>query len=54
VELASLTEPALSTIHQPVPEQAATMTDLLLRQIAGEAPADPVLLPVELVRRGSS
>jgi DNA-binding LacI/PurR family transcriptional regulator len=54
VELAALTEPALTTVHQPVSEQAATMTDLLLRRIAGQAPADPVLLPVELVRRGSS
>lgn len=54
VELASLTEPALSTVHQPVAEQATTMTDLLLRQIAGAGPGDPVLLPVELVHRGSS
>jgi DNA-binding LacI/PurR family transcriptional regulator len=54
VELASLTEPALSTVHQPVAEQATAMTDLLLRQIGGAEPGDPVLLPVELVRRGSS
>jgi DNA-binding LacI/PurR family transcriptional regulator len=54
VELASLTEPALTTVHQPVPEQARTMTDLLLRQIGGAPPGDPVLLPVELVTRDSA
>jgi len=54
VELAMLTEPALSTVHQPVPRQASTMTDLLLRQIGGDPPGDPVLLPVELVHRDSS
>jgi DNA-binding LacI/PurR family transcriptional regulator len=53
VELAALTEPALTTVHQPVPEQARTMTDLLLRQIEGDPPGAPVLLPVELVVRGS-
>ena len=53
VELASLTEPALSTVRQPVAEQASTMTGLLLRQIAGEAPGEPVVLPVELVCRES-
>ncbi|WP_214403798.1 LacI family DNA-binding transcriptional regulator [Pseudonocardia lacus] len=54
VELASLTEPALTSVHQPVSEQADTMTGLLLRQIGGAAPGDPVLLPVELVHRDSS
>lgn len=54
VELAALTEPALTTVRQPVAEQAATMTDLLLRQIGGTPPGDPVLLPVELVHRDSS
>jgi DNA-binding LacI/PurR family transcriptional regulator len=53
VELASLTEPALSTVRQPVAEQAATMTGLLLRQISGEPPGEPVVLPVELVCRES-
>jgi DNA-binding LacI/PurR family transcriptional regulator len=54
VELAALTEPALTTVRQPVAEQAATMAELLLRQIDGTPPGDPVLLPVELVHRDSS
>ncbi|MGW5051259.1 LacI family DNA-binding transcriptional regulator [Actinokineospora sp. NPDC004072] len=53
IELAQLTEPALTTVRQPVVDQARTMTELLLLQIGGRAPGDPVVLPTELVERES-
>lgn len=54
IELAQHTEPALTTVHQPVVDQARTMTELLLLQIGGQPPGDPVVLPTELVERDSA
>ncbi|GGS57255.1 MULTISPECIES: LacI family DNA-binding transcriptional regulator [Actinokineospora] len=54
IELAQHTEPALTTIRQPVVDQARTMTELLLLQIGGQPPGDPVVLPTELVPRESA
>jgi DNA-binding LacI/PurR family transcriptional regulator len=53
IELARHTEPPLTTIHQPIVDQARTMTELLLTQIGGDPVADPVVLPTELVERES-
>lgn len=53
IELAQHTEPALTTVRQPVVHQARTMTELLLLQIGGQPPGDPVVLPTELVDRDS-
>jgi DNA-binding LacI/PurR family transcriptional regulator len=53
IELARHTEPALTTIRQPIADQARTMTELLLTQIGGRPVADPVVLPTELVERDS-
>lgn len=54
IELARHTEPPLTTVHQPVVEQARTMTELLLTQIGGNPPAAPVVLPTHLVERSSA
>lgn len=54
IELARHTEPPLTTIHQPIIDQARTMTELLLTQIGGDPVADPVVLPTELVARESA
>jgi DNA-binding LacI/PurR family transcriptional regulator len=54
IELAQHTEPALTTIRQPIAEQARTMTELLLTQIGGGPVRDPVILPTELVERDSA
>jgi DNA-binding LacI/PurR family transcriptional regulator len=54
IELARHTEPPLTTIHQPIVEQARTMTELLLTQIGGDPVSDPVILPTELVERESA
>jgi DNA-binding LacI/PurR family transcriptional regulator len=54
IEMARHTEPPLTTIHQPIVDQARTMTELLLTQIGGDPVADPVILPTELVERESA
>ena len=54
IELAQHTEPALTTIRQPIVDQARTMTELLLAQINGGSVGDPVVLPTELVARESA
>jgi DNA-binding LacI/PurR family transcriptional regulator len=54
IELAQHTEPALTTVRQPIAEQARTMTELLLAQIGGHSSRDPVVLPTELIERDSA
>lgn len=54
IEMARHTEPPLTTVHQPIVDQARTMTELLLTQIGGDPVADPVVLPTELVERESA
>jgi DNA-binding LacI/PurR family transcriptional regulator len=49
IELARHTEPPLTTIHQPIVDQARTMT-----QIGGDPVSDPVVLPTVLVERESA
>jgi DNA-binding LacI/PurR family transcriptional regulator len=53
IELAQLTEPALTTVRQPIVDQARIMTELLLDQIGGSPVGDPVVLPTVLVERES-
>lgn len=54
IEMAKHTEPPLTTVHQPVVDQARTMTELLLTQIGGDPVGEPVVLPTELVERDSA
>jgi DNA-binding LacI/PurR family transcriptional regulator len=54
IELAQHTEPALTTVRQPIADQARTMTERLLAQIRGRVVGDPVVLPTELVERDSA
>lgn len=53
IEAAKYTEPPLTTLRHPVIEQAAAMVRLLLGLFEGE-PAEPVILPTELVIRESA
>ncbi|GIH90416.1 LacI family DNA-binding transcriptional regulator [Planobispora siamensis] len=53
IEAARYTEPPLTTMRQPVVEQAAAMVRLLLGLTTG-GPADPIILPTELVVRESA
>ncbi len=48
-------EPALTTVAQPLPEMARRMTELLVRRIAGSAaPDEQHVCPTQLVRRDSA
>ena len=53
IEAAKYTEPPLTTVRHPVAEQAAAMVQLLLSLFAG-GPAEPIILPTELVVRESA
>ncbi|GAB4060278.1 LacI family DNA-binding transcriptional regulator [Catellatospora paridis] len=54
IALARYTEPPLSTVRQPIVGQGREMARQLLRLAAGEAIADSVILPTELVIRGTT
>jgi DNA-binding LacI/PurR family transcriptional regulator len=51
--IATLVDPALTTVRQPMARISAEMVRLLMGLIAGEPPAG-VILPTELVRRASA
>ena len=54
LDVAELTEPPLTTIHQPVADIARTMVTSLLTQISGEHAPESVVLPNTLVVRASA
>ncbi len=51
--VSEVSDPPLTTIHQPIQALGREMTRMLLALIAGEAPT-PLLLPTRLVRRESA
>ncbi|MFE7504176.1 LacI family DNA-binding transcriptional regulator [Promicromonospora sp. NPDC057488] len=53
LEIARHTEPALTTVSQPIRGLGQEMATMLVRLIAGESPT-PVILPTRLVVRGSA
>jgi DNA-binding LacI/PurR family transcriptional regulator len=53
VELARHAEPPLTTVHQPIAEQARLMVEILVRLIGGATDQEPVVLPTTLVERAS-
>ncbi|MEV6032304.1 LacI family DNA-binding transcriptional regulator [Nonomuraea sp. NPDC052116] len=53
IEAAKYTEPPLTTLRHPVAEQATAMVGLLLGLFEG-GPAEPVIMPTELVIRESA
>jgi DNA-binding LacI/PurR family transcriptional regulator len=54
IELARYTEPALTTVRQPIVGQGREMARQLLRLAAGEQIPDSVILPTELIIRDSA
>ncbi|MFD1830741.1 MULTISPECIES: LacI family DNA-binding transcriptional regulator [Streptomyces] len=55
VPLAACTDPPLTTVRQPLRELGAAAADLLLSRLDGKPPpAEPVVLPTELVVRDSA
>ncbi|MFI8524868.1 LacI family DNA-binding transcriptional regulator [Promicromonospora sukumoe] len=53
LEIAQHTEPALTTVSQPIRGLGQEMATMLVRLIGGESPT-PVILPTRLVVRGSA
>ena len=53
IDMAAHTDPPLTTVRQEAAETARRMVELLLAQIQGEPPGDPVTLPTRLVVRRS-
>jgi DNA-binding LacI/PurR family transcriptional regulator len=53
LEIARRTEPALTTVSQPIRGLGQEMATMLVRLIDGESPT-PVILPTRLVVRGSA
>jgi len=51
VNIASLTTPPITTIHQPIKEMAKTAVELLVRSGNGELVPNRTTLPVSLVVR---
>ena len=54
VPLAHWTQPALTTVRQPVVEKGEAAAQLLLELIAGKPPPSSILLPTELIVRAST
>jgi DNA-binding LacI/PurR family transcriptional regulator len=53
VELAKHADPPLTTVRQPIAEQARLMVEILVRRIGGATDQDSVVLPTTLVERSS-
>jgi DNA-binding LacI/PurR family transcriptional regulator len=54
VGLARYTDPPLTTVRQPIVQQGRELARQLLRLAAGETIADAVVLPTELIIRGTA
>ena len=54
LEVALITDPPLTTVHQPLEAIARAMVGLLMARIAGGAPGESVVLANRLVVRGSA
>lgn len=52
--VAELTTPGITTIHQPIREMAQNAAEMLVRAIADKETPSSVVLPVSLIRRGST
>lgn len=54
IDIASLTTPALTTIHQPIEEMCKYAVELILKKISGETIPTKTILPVTLVKRNTT
>jgi DNA-binding LacI/PurR family transcriptional regulator len=54
VPLAAESLPPLSTVHQPIHEKGSTATRLLIRELDEGGPRERIVLPTELILRGST
>jgi DNA-binding LacI/PurR family transcriptional regulator len=54
INLSRYCDPPLSTVHQPIAEQARLMVQMVLDRIEGKPVEESVVLPVRLVHRAST
>jgi len=54
IPLAVASQPALSTVHQPIPEKGRVAIRLLIRELDEGGPRERIVLPTELVLREST
>jgi DNA-binding LacI/PurR family transcriptional regulator len=54
IDLARYTDPPLTTVRQPVAEQARIMVEMMLERIEGGPVREPVVLPTRVVQRESA
>jgi len=54
IPLAATSDPALTTVHQPIPEKGRVATRLLIRELDEGGPRERIVLPTELVLREST
>ena len=54
IPLAAASDPALSTIHQPITEKGRVATRLLIRELDEGGPRERIVLPTELLLRDST
>lgn len=54
IPLAAASQPALSTVHQPIPEKGRVATRLLIRELDEGGPRERIVLPTELLLREST
>ncbi|MFA5659456.1 MAG: LacI family DNA-binding transcriptional regulator [Oscillospiraceae bacterium] len=54
IQIAVLTSPKLTTIHQPVEEMCKQAVEIILKKLSGEIVPLQTVLPVELIKRGTT
>jgi alanine racemase len=54
IPIAAASQPALSTVHQPIPEKGRVAIRLLIRELDEGGPRERIVLPTELVLRQST
>jgi DNA-binding LacI/PurR family transcriptional regulator len=54
IPLAAASDPALTTVHQPIADKGRVATRLLIRELDKGGPGERIVLPTELLLRGST
>src|SRR5207237_9341740 len=54
IPLAAASDPALTTVHQPIAEKGRVATRLLIRELDEAGPRERIVLPTELLLREST
>jgi DNA-binding LacI/PurR family transcriptional regulator len=54
IPLAAASDPPLTTVHQPIADKGRVATRLLIRELDEGGPRERIVLPTELIVRGST